>query len=173
MEGGAAAALLRQRGAVPLLAALAGIVAIALLAPAIATHDPAALDMARRYDPPSRDPSAPTRSAATSSRAPSTAPGSRSGGRPVARDRDRPRRAARPARGYYGGWIDALVSRLVDSTLAFPSLLLAIGVAFFAGPGIIGLVVALAAASWAPVARLVRATALRLRERRGSRRRGR
>lgn len=66
--------------------------------------------------------------------------------------------------GYFGGLTDTLVSRLVDSTLAFPQLLLAIGIAFFAGPGVLTLVVSLAVASWAPVARLVRTQAMRLRD---------
>lgn len=38
--------------------------------------------------------------------------------------------------GYYGGWLDLLVSRLVDILLAFPSILLAIFLVAFLGPGL-------------------------------------
>jgi ABC-type dipeptide/oligopeptide/nickel transport system permease subunit len=62
--------------------------------------------------------------------------------------------------GYYGGLIDGIISRIVDSTLAFPSLLLAIGIAFFIGPGFTTLIISLTIVSWAPVVRLVRASVL-------------
>lgn len=38
--------------------------------------------------------------------------------------------------GYYGGWLDQLVSRLIDILLAFPSILLAIFLVAFLGPGL-------------------------------------
>lgn len=65
--------------------------------------------------------------------------------------------------GYAGGWIDWLICRLVDSTLAFPSLLLAIGIAFFLGPGYLTLLISLTVVSWAPVARLVRTASVSVR----------
>jgi peptide/nickel transport system permease protein len=46
--------------------------------------------------------------------------------------------------GYYGGWIDNLVGRLMDAIFSFPALLLAIGVAAMLGPGLNNAIVAIA-----------------------------
>lgn len=77
--------------------------------------------------------------------------------------------------GYYGGWIDATLSRLADILFAFPGLLLAILVAGIYGPsagqawgglGRLALVAAsLALVSWPLMARYVRAETLSLRTR--------
>jgi ABC-type dipeptide/oligopeptide/nickel transport system permease subunit len=64
------------------------------------------------------------------------------------------------AAGFWGGYTDTIISRLIDSTLAFPSLLLAIAVAFFIGPGYLTLLISLTIVSWAPIARLVRSAVL-------------
>ncbi len=64
-----------------------------------------------------------------------------------------------------GGWIDSLVMRAVDIMLAFPGILLAIALAAILGPGLIDLVIALAAMGWTGYARLVRGEVLSLRER--------
>ncbi len=42
--------------------------------------------------------------------------------------------------GYYGGWLDEIFMRFVDAFLAFPSLLLALGIAGFFGAGFMNMV---------------------------------
>jgi peptide/nickel transport system permease protein len=64
-----------------------------------------------------------------------------------------------------GGRVDSVVMRLVDVVLAFPGFLFAIALAAILGPGLIDLVVALAAMGWTGYARLVRGEVLSLRER--------
>lgn len=64
-----------------------------------------------------------------------------------------------------GGLTDELLMRLVDVLLAFPGILLAIALAAILGPGLIDLVIALAAMGWTGYARLVRGEILSLRER--------
>lgn len=67
--------------------------------------------------------------------------------------------------GYAGGWLDAVVMRVVDALLAFPSLLLALAVVAVVGPGLGGVLVALGVVGWAGYARVVRGEVLSLRER--------
>lgn len=57
--------------------------------------------------------------------------------------------------GYYEGWIDTFISRSVDILLAFPSLLLAIGIVTLLGPTLLN---ALIAVSIARIPRYVRVT---------------
>lgn len=66
--------------------------------------------------------------------------------------------------GYYGGRIDTLLMSLVDLTLAFPALLLAIGVSVVFPPGIYTVMIALSAVGWASFARLIRGHVLSMRE---------
>lgn len=63
---------------------------------------------------------------------------------------------------YYGGFVDNLISRLIDSTLAFPSLLLAIAISISIGQGYTTIVISLFLVSWAPIARLIRSAAIQL-----------
>jgi peptide/nickel transport system permease protein len=67
--------------------------------------------------------------------------------------------------GYYGGWIDHLLMRLVDILLAFPGILLAIAFTAVLGPGLDHVVIALCLIGWTSYARLVRGEILALRER--------
>lgn len=67
--------------------------------------------------------------------------------------------------GFYGGWIDAVLMRIVDGILAFPSLLLAIVIAGALGPGISNVLVALCCVWWASYARVVRSLVLAVRAR--------
>jgi peptide/nickel transport system permease protein len=66
--------------------------------------------------------------------------------------------------GYYGGWIDQLIMRIVDIFLAFPGILLAIALAAVLGPGINNLIISLSAVSWVTYARLIRGQFLSLKE---------
>ena len=62
--------------------------------------------------------------------------------------------------GYFGGKIDMAFMVVVDLFLAFPSLLLAIGISVIMPPGLPATVIALGAVGWASFARLFRGLAL-------------
>ncbi len=66
--------------------------------------------------------------------------------------------------GYFGGWIDLVLMRIVDVFLAFPSLILALAFVTALGPGIENAVIALSLAAWPPIARLARAETLTIRK---------
>ena len=65
--------------------------------------------------------------------------------------------------GYYGRWVDALVMRLADVTLAFPTLLLLIAVAAAVSPSLPMVFLVIGAVGWAGMARLVRSQVLVLK----------
>jgi peptide/nickel transport system permease protein len=65
--------------------------------------------------------------------------------------------------GYRGGMIDTVLMRLTDIFLAFPRLILALGIAAALGPGIENAVIAISLTSWPPYARLARAETLTIR----------
>lgn len=65
--------------------------------------------------------------------------------------------------GYYGGWVDLVVQRLVDSILAFPPLILALGVVVAIGPSVTNLVFALSFVLAPTFARVVRSSTLSVR----------
>jgi peptide/nickel transport system permease protein len=58
--------------------------------------------------------------------------------------------------GYAGGWIDAVVNRLTETAMAFPSLLLAVGLAVVVGPGLLNVLLIIALFTWYYPARIVR-----------------
>lgn len=77
--------------------------------------------------------------------------------------------------GFFRGWVDTLLSRLMDVVLAFPILLLAIGLASACSlgkgclggllqPGLPTLILVIALASWPYIGRIVRGQVLSLRE---------
>lgn len=66
--------------------------------------------------------------------------------------------------GYYGGWVDMLVMRIVDIVLSFPFLLLAIALVAALGPGVENVVLALGLVFWTSYARIVRASVLAIKE---------
>jgi ABC-type dipeptide/oligopeptide/nickel transport system permease subunit len=65
--------------------------------------------------------------------------------------------------GYYGRWVDAVVMRLADVTLAFPTLLLLIAVAAAVKPSLPVVFVVIGIVGWAGMARLVRGQVLVLK----------
>lgn len=67
--------------------------------------------------------------------------------------------------GYVGGWLDELFMRLMDILQGFPSLILAMGIAFALGPGVGTVIVATAAVNVAGYARLMRSTLLSEKQR--------
>lgn len=67
--------------------------------------------------------------------------------------------------GYYGGWVDAAIMRIVDVLLALPRLVLALAVTGILGPSLPNLMLAIIAVGWADYSRIVRSLVLALRER--------
>jgi ABC-type dipeptide/oligopeptide/nickel transport system permease subunit len=65
--------------------------------------------------------------------------------------------------GYYGRWVDTLVMRLADVTLAFPMLLLLIAVAAAVKPSLPVIFLVIGVVGWAGMARLVRGQVLVLK----------
>ena len=79
------------------------------------------------------------------------------------------------AAGFFRGWIDSLLARLMDIVLAFPILLLAIGLASACSlgkgclgglitPGRVTLIVVIALSSWPYIGRIIRGQVLSIRE---------
>ena len=66
--------------------------------------------------------------------------------------------------GYYGGWIDAAISRVADTLIAFPFLILVMAVVAIVGPGLKGVMIGIPLAGWALYARMARAEMLVVRE---------
>jgi peptide/nickel transport system permease protein len=66
--------------------------------------------------------------------------------------------------GYFGGMVDAFFSQVFDIFLAFPSLLLAIGISAVMTPGLASAMLAITLVGWAGFARLVRGITLSLKE---------
>jgi len=67
--------------------------------------------------------------------------------------------------GYAGGITDSVLTRMTDVALAFPSVLLALAIAGFLGPGLRNAMIALVATSWSRQARIIRAVTLSIRRR--------
>jgi peptide/nickel transport system permease protein len=158
--------LLRDRTAMIGIGIVSSFVLAAALAPLLAPHDPNAVDVLRKFAPPSAE-------------------------FPLGTDhlgRDVLSRLLYGARlsigtavaatlgisllglllgmlaGYLGGLVDTVISRVVDVLLAFPSFLLALAVTGVLGPGLRNLMLAVVAVSWAGYARIVRGSVLAERE---------
>ena len=66
--------------------------------------------------------------------------------------------------GYYRGWVDTVVMRIMDAILSFPIILLAIGIMAVLGAGFANLMIALGVVYTPRFARLVRSSVLSIRE---------
>jgi len=62
--------------------------------------------------------------------------------------------------GYFGGWTDAVISRLIDIWMAFPPVLLSILLVAVLGSGLHSVIVAIVVIDWTRFARVVRAETL-------------
>lgn len=67
--------------------------------------------------------------------------------------------------GYYRGWVDTVIMRLVDVMLSIPSFFLILAVIAFLTPSIINIMIVIGLTSWMGVTRLVRAEFLSLSQR--------
>ncbi|HEV8339268.1 MAG TPA: ABC transporter permease [bacterium] len=65
--------------------------------------------------------------------------------------------------GFYEGWVDVVIMRGVEILLAFPGLLLLIGIASALGPGFLSLLIAFSVTGWTTTARLVRGKLLSIK----------
>lgn len=65
--------------------------------------------------------------------------------------------------GYFGGFVDTIISFIIQIFASFPFLLFAILVMFVLGPGLINLYVALALLMWTGTARLIRGDVMRIK----------
>jgi ABC-type dipeptide/oligopeptide/nickel transport system permease subunit len=68
------------------------------------------------------------------------------------------------AAGFTGGWLDAVVMRVVEILLAFPYLLLALAIVAMLGPGVLNTTLAVGIWGVPAVTRMVRGSVLALRE---------
>jgi len=67
--------------------------------------------------------------------------------------------------GYFGGWFDAVLMRIADIQLAFPSILLAILIASVLGQGVMNVIIVLSIANWVVFARVTRSQVMSLKGR--------
>jgi peptide/nickel transport system permease protein len=67
--------------------------------------------------------------------------------------------------GFFGGWRDVVLQKIVETFWAFPPILLAIAIVSLFGQNLPNLIIALTIQRWIPYARLTRAQALSLRSR--------
>lgn len=67
--------------------------------------------------------------------------------------------------GYFGGWVDELLSLVIDTLMAFPLIALLIVLAAVVGPSLPTTIFVIGATVWARYARVVRAEVLSVRER--------
>lgn len=69
------------------------------------------------------------------------------------------------AAGYFGGWIDRIISRLNDIQLSFPPIFLAIAIMAAVGQTLLNMIVVLGLVTWVSYARVARAATMQMKER--------
>ena len=148
-------------------AVIALVLTISLAAPLLAPHDPAAIRVANRLQPPSAEHLLGTDELGRDALSRLLYGGRVSllVGVAVVAFRALIGVSVGVVAGYFGGRVDAFLMRVVDVFLTFPGILLALGIMAIWGPGLDRVIVALSVTGWAQFARLVRAEALALRER--------
>ena len=66
--------------------------------------------------------------------------------------------------GYFGGWVDILLQRIVDLIWSFPNLIIAVGMMAVLGPGLLNVIIAISVAYVDDFARISRSEVLSIRE---------
>lgn len=66
--------------------------------------------------------------------------------------------------GFFGGWLDSLISRFFDILLAFPSILLSIAIVTILGPGLTNALIAIAIIGVPTYGRLIRSRVISIKE---------
>lgn len=146
---------------------IAILIIVAIFAPWIATHDVGATNLSIRYLPPSADHIFGTDATGRDifSRVVFGAQTSLQVGLIVVSVSAFVGTLLGAFAGYYGGWIDRIISGYVFNVfLAFPGLLLAIAMVAFLGAGLNKLILALCIIGWVGYARLIRGQVLKVRE---------
>lgn len=69
------------------------------------------------------------------------------------------------AAGYWGGWVDAVLMRIVDFLMAIPTIFLILIIQALLNPNIVTVMVVIGMTSWMDVCRIVRAEVMSIRER--------
>jgi peptide/nickel transport system permease protein len=67
--------------------------------------------------------------------------------------------------GFYGGWVDEVIMTVADAQLAFPFILLAIGIIAVLGPSFRNLIIVVGLSGWVTYTRVLRSQVLSLRRR--------
>ena len=67
--------------------------------------------------------------------------------------------------GYRGGWFDAMIMRIADAAMGFPTILVAMVIVVFLGAGVSNIILAVALTVWARFARMVRGDVLSVKGR--------
>ncbi len=65
--------------------------------------------------------------------------------------------------GYYGGWLDSLISRFIEIMMCFPFFFLVLAVMAFLEPGIYKIMIVIGLTSWTGIARLTRGEFIKIR----------
>lgn len=65
--------------------------------------------------------------------------------------------------GYFGGWIDLVISRIIEIVMCFPTFFLILSVLAFVGPGVFNIMIVIGLTGWTGIARLVRGEFFRLK----------
>lgn len=65
---------------------------------------------------------------------------------------------------YYGGWVDTLISRIMEIFAAFPDLIFAMAIMYVLGAGMKNIFVALGLLTWVRTARMIRGSISQLKE---------
>jgi peptide/nickel transport system permease protein len=66
--------------------------------------------------------------------------------------------------GYFGGWVDTVLARFIDTVLAFPYIVLALALAAIFSPSLTIVIGVISFFSWAGISRIVRGQTLSLKE---------
>ncbi|WJQ83168.1 nickel transporter permease [Brevibacillus brevis] len=66
--------------------------------------------------------------------------------------------------GYYGGWVDTVISRIIDVLLAFPGILLSLAIVSALGPSLFNVMIAVGIFSIPVFARIVRGSTLTVKK---------
>lgn len=156
----------RNRLALAGLVLIGAVALLALLAPLIAQHDPNATNAAAFRSPPSGEHWLGTDSAGRDvfSRLLDGARISLTVGIAAALSATAIGTVLGLLAGMLRGWVDALIMRLVDTVLSFPSLVVIILLAAIIGPSVTSIILVIALFGWPTPCRVVRQMSLSLRE---------
>lgn len=145
---------------------LALVVAVAFLAPVIATHDPNAIELAASRQPPSGDHWFGTDSSGRDvfSRIIYGTQVSLAVGMVAAVTAVVLGLIVGMVAGLLGGWVDAIFMRVADVILSFPTLLVVLALVALTGPSIYTIIFAIGLFEWPATARIVRSVTLSARE---------